>query len=257
MTHTLPPRWAARLSSLAALARGRDLRWLFGLLLIVASVWVFVELADEVGEGELQTLDERIILAMRVPGDPADPIGPEWFEEAVRDVTALGGTAVVALVTLAVAGFLVIRRRWSALWLVLAATFGAALLSLTLKEVFDRPRPDLVAHGAEVMTASFPSGHSMVSAAVYLTLGALLARLTGPAPVKLYLLGVACGFTGLIGLSRVYLGVHYPSDVLAGWAGGLAWAGLCGTVAWWLQRRGKLRGEGASTPDEDADGHAE
>ena len=105
------------------------------------------------------------------------------------------------------------------------------LLSLALKALFDRPRPTSCPTWCEVSSSSFPSGHSMNSAIVYLTLGALLARLVRPVAMKLYILAVALLVSFLVGISRVYLGVHYPSDVLAGWSLGLSWA-----VLWWLHR---------------------
>jgi undecaprenyl-diphosphatase len=114
------------------------------------------------------------------------------------------------------------------------------LLSALLKDAFGRARPDLVPHGVEVHTLSFPSGHAMLAAATYLTLGALLARVQPHPRVKTYVLTVAAVLTVLIGVSRVHLGVHWPSDVLAGWCVGAAWALLCWMAAVWLQRRGQV-----------------
>jgi undecaprenyl-diphosphatase len=109
-----------------------------------------------------------------------------------------------------------------------------------LKEFFERPRPDLVPHGAEVFTASFPSGHAMMSAVVYLTLGALLARVETGLRVKAFVLSVSVLLTVLVGISRVYLGVHWPTDVLAGWTVGAAWAVMCWLIARVLQRKGRV-----------------
>ena len=127
--------------------------------------------------------------------------------------------------------------------LVVAATLGGLLVSHLLKDLYDRPRPELVPHLVPVSTASFPSGHAMLSAVVYLTLGALLARLVDAWWVKLYVIVAALGLTGLVGLSRVYLGVHYPTDVLAGWAAGLSWAILCWLAVRYLQRHGMVDGD--------------
>jgi undecaprenyl-diphosphatase len=145
-------------------------------------------------------------------------------------------------VTLAVIGFLLIDGKRHAALLVLVSIGGGTLLSSGLKGLFDRPRPDLVPHGVEVYTMSFPSGHATLSAVTYLTLGALLARVQPRRRVKAYLLSVAVLLAVLIGASRVYLGVHWPTDVLAGWCVGAAWAMLCWTVATWLQRRGEVEG---------------
>jgi undecaprenyl-diphosphatase len=213
---------------------------LLALAIVVASIWLFADLADEVLEGDTGRFDEHVLLMLRDADDPATPIGPSWLSEAGRDITALGGTAVLILMIAAVTGYLWLVGKHGAMWLVLASTIGGLLLSSLLKYFFARPRPDIVPHLADVYTASFPSGHSMMSAVVYLTLGALLARLVARPLVKLYFLGVACLLTGLVGASRVYLGVHYPTDVLAGWLAGLVWATLCWLVARWLQKRGQV-----------------
>jgi undecaprenyl-diphosphatase len=204
--------------------------------------WAFVKLAGEVIEGDTTRLDRTLMLVLRNPADPSDPIGPRWFEEAARDVTGLGGHTVLSLVTLAAVAYLLLARKRHAAVLVVAAVGGGMLISTLLKLGFDRPRPDLVPHGMRVYTASFPSGHAMLSAVTYLTLGALLARVQPRRRIKAFLLGLAILLTVLIGMSRVYLGVHWPSDVLAGWCGGAAWASLCWFVALQLQRRGEVEG---------------
>jgi undecaprenyl-diphosphatase len=204
----------------------------------------FLQIAGEVLEGETSSLDRRLIVALRNPADLSDPIGPLWFEEVARDVTALGGNAVLTLLTAAVAIYLLLTGKKGAALLVLGAVVGGTLLSSGLKIGFSRPRPDLVPHGAPVLTASFPSGHAMLSAVTYLTLGALLARVQPRLRVKAYLIGLAITLTLLIGASRVYLGVHWPSDVLAGWTMGAAWASLCWFVALQLQRRGAVERPG-------------
>jgi undecaprenyl-diphosphatase len=191
-------------------------------------------------EGETHAFDRAVLLAFRNPLDPSDPIGPTWLEIMFRDITALGGTTVLTLMTIAVIGFLLIDGKRAAAVLVLVSVVGGVLLSSVLKFGIDRPRPDLVAHLVEVHTASFPSGHAMLSAVVYLTLGGLLSRVEGPRRIKIYVLSVAVTLTFLIGLSRVYLGVHWPTDVLAGWCAGAAWAVLCWRVALALQRRGDV-----------------
>jgi undecaprenyl-diphosphatase len=213
---------------------------LVALVLLAGGIWAFAELADEVREGETRQIDERIILAMRTPGDPNDPIGPRWVEETERDFTALGGVAVMALLTLAVSGFLFLDRKNRAAVLVLVAVGGGLLLSAVLKHGYERPRPDLVPHGSYVYTSSFPSGHSTMAAATYLTLGALLARVQPRRRMKVFLLGVALLITLLVGISRVYLAVHWPTDVLAGWTLGGLWALVCWLLARWLQRRGEV-----------------
>ena len=209
-------------------------------LLAVGAIWVFVAVASEVGQGDTLDLDERIIRALREPADPANPIGPPWVEGAVRDLTSLGSNIVLLIFISAVAVFLAVRRQSHALTLVVVAAGGGFLLAQALKMLFSRPRPELVPHLAVVASSSFPSGHAMFSAVVYLTLGALLSQLVQERALKAYFLGVACFLTLVVGLSRVYLGVHYPTDVLAGWSAGLAWALVCWMAASYLQRRGKV-----------------
>jgi undecaprenyl-diphosphatase len=203
-------------------------------LAIVAGTWGFVELLDEVKEGDTRHFDEWMIRTLR------EHEGPPWLQEVGRDFTALGGVAVLCLVTAAVAGSLLLRRMYGAMWLVLIATTGGLVLSTVLKHFIDRDRPQLVEHRWVVYTSSFLSGRSMVSAVVYLTLGSLLARIMPGRLLKLYFLFVAMALTFLVGVSRVYLGVHWPTDVLAGWCGGLVWALVCWLVARQLQRRGAV-----------------
>jgi undecaprenyl-diphosphatase len=217
---------------------------LAALFVAAAGVWTFVELADDVREGDTQAFDRAVILALRNPSDLSDAIGPVWFEGLVRDVTALGSNFVLTFVTLAVIGFLVLARVYGAALLVLVSVAGGALLGTMLKSFMARPRPDLVPHGVDVFTASFPSNHAMLSAVTYLTLGALLARLEFRRRVKFYFLSISVVLTVLVGLSRIYLGVHWPTDVLAGWSIGAAWAMGVWVVALWLQRRGAVEQTG-------------
>jgi undecaprenyl-diphosphatase len=207
----------------------------FGIALLILA---FVEITDEVteGEGEVRWFDEGLLYALRT-ADPADPIGPRWFEDAVVEITALGGFGVLALVTLLAVGYVLVQGKWGAALMLLAATLGGTAISEGLKVGFARPRPDLVAHAVDVTSMSFPSGHAMLSAVTYLTLGALLARTQRSARLRAYVLGAAVLLSLLIGLSRVYLGVHWPTDVLAGWCLGAAWALICWCAATLLTRR--------------------
>jgi undecaprenyl-diphosphatase len=217
--------------------------------LLGAALWLFLSIAEAVLEGETSTWDRRVLLALRSAVDPALPWGPPWVQEMARDFTALGGVAVMTLMTLAVTGYLLLARKRNAAIAVFVAVAGGLILSTVLKLAFHRARPDLVPHGSVVYTASFPSGHSMMAAITYLTLGALLARVQGGIRIRIYLLTVAVFITVLVGVSRVYLGVHWPTDVAAGWAVGAAWALLCSLVMRRLQRRGAV--EPPSPPKEE------
>ena len=222
---------------------------LIAMLIVVGGTWSFIELADDVHEGDTQTFDDWAVRALRQKDDPAQPLGPRWLHEAGRDVTALGGVTVLSLVTLGVAVYLWMAKKHHAMWLVIIATVSGQLVSTILKRSFDRDRPDIVPHLSHVYTSSFPSGHSMLSAVVYLTLGTLLARLAPGYGVKIYFISVALFLTMLIGISRVYMGVHYPTDVLAGWTAGLVWAILCWLVARYLQRRGAVEKDTEQTDE--------
>lgn len=219
---------------------------LASLLIIAGSVLVFVETADQVLEGESQRFDDRVLLALRGP-DGSSPTGPKWLVHVARDLTALGSASVISLVAVATVGLLALRRKWGSVVLVLAAVAGGGMVSTLLKRAFDRPRPDASLHLAEVSTLSFPSGHSMLAAVTYFTLAALLGRTTSDRRTKIYILTTAALLALIIGATRVYLGVHYPTDVLAGWCAGLAWALMCNLVARWLQRRGAVEKETPST----------
>ena len=209
-------------------------------LVLGGGVWAFIEVAESVAGEETHQVDEYILLAMRNPDDLSDPVGPLWLEEVGRDVTALGGVAVLVFVTFAATVYLLLRRRRGGALFVFGAVLGGILLSMLLKAGFDRPRPDLVPHESHVYSASFPSGHSLMAAVVYLTLGALLARIHSRRAVKVYFLSLAILLTVAIGLSRVYMGVHWPTDVLAGWSAGAVWAVLCWMAALWFQHRGMV-----------------
>lgn len=218
---------------------------LLGALVTIVLAIAFVALAGEVLEGDTQRFDERLLAAFRDPVHPERPIGPGWLPGAAVDITALGSAVVLGLAVVAIAGFLLLQGSWRSALFVVAASSGGWVLNHVLKEIFGRARPDVVPHLREVMSLSFPSGHAMTSAAVYLTLGALLMRIAKRPLTKFYCMGAAMLLTALVGASRVYLGVHYPTDVLAGWLLGLSWAILCWLVERALERRAGLKRERA------------
>jgi undecaprenyl-diphosphatase len=219
-------------------------------LFLVAALCMlgFLALASQVRDGETFAFDHWLLLALRTDADLSISIGPDWLRAMMIDFTALGGTYVLTLVTVAVAGYLVAAGRLStAIFLALAISGGAATNSL-LKQLIARARPDVVQHLVEVTSASFPSGHAANSAICYLTIGALLARTQKSGPVRIYIVALAIAVTLLIGCSRVYLGVHWPSDVIAGWCLGGAWAVACSLVARKLQQERAIEPESGPGP---------
>jgi undecaprenyl-diphosphatase len=213
-----------------------ELAMVAAVFVAVVGLWVFGVLGAEVVEGDTGKFDERLLLACREPGNLAVPIGPPWTLQAARDLTGIGGPVGLSLLTAVIAGYLWLDRRFGLLTFLLASVASGTALSLVLKALFHRPRPAIVPHLSDIATASFPSGHAMLSSVVYLTLAAALARTAPSTKLKCYYLGVAVALTGLIGCSRVYLGVHYPTDVLAGWSLGSAWVVICCLVAYFLRR---------------------
>lgn len=231
------------LDRLCAFFAKRKLGFWIALLVVMAGVFVFVQIAEEVQEGDTTRWDTAVFLAIA----DAD-VGGE-LDEVGRDLTALGGFAIVGLAILGVTGFLLIERKFAAAILAVVSTLTGLGISMLLKSGFNRPRPDLVEHGSHVVTASFPSGHSMLSATVYLTLGLLVARFSKKSTAKVFAVAFAVLLTALVGLSRVFLGVHWPTDVLAGWAGGATWAVLCYIIAGELQQRGQVEKPEEHTED--------
>lgn len=220
-----------------------ELRWLLALVVIVVLIWALAELTDEVLEGSTRDLDRDLLLALRTTGDLSDPIGPPWLEEIGRDLTALGGVAVLTLATVLSGVYFALRHRIGSMIFVVSAVGGGIILSSVAKGLFDRPRPELVPHGSLVHTASFPSGHSMMAAITYLSLGVLMARVQPQRRLKAFILSTVVALTLLVGVSRVYLGVHWPTDVLAGWLAGAAWAAICLAAAQLLARRGHIEAD--------------
>ena len=169
----------------------------------MAAIWVFIEVAEEVVQGDIAAFDRATLLLLRLPNDPAMALGPFWLESVARDITALGSVTVLGLVVAAVTIFLWLDGKTRASLFVMIASLSGGVLAMALKAAFDRPRPNLFSHGDLVLSASFPSGHAMISAVVYLTLGALLARLVTPVKLKIYVMSLALLLTFIVGLSRI------------------------------------------------------
>ncbi|RIV89524.1 PAP2 family protein [Aurantiacibacter xanthus] len=218
----------------------REQRFLALFLLGAALVAGFVALAGEMQEGETHAFDIAILKALRVPGDPAHLIGPGWLQTVATDITALGGVTVLTLVSLLAIAFLLLRGRWRQAGFTVLATLGGAVMGHLLKGLFARSRPEAVPHLVEVTSLSFPSGHSLNSAIVYLTLAVMIARSFTDRTSRVFTVAVAVLLVLAIGCTRVLLGVHYPTDVLGGWTLGAAWALLVGVVADVLQKQHRI-----------------
>jgi undecaprenyl-diphosphatase len=221
----------------------QELLILAGAVLILALVWVFAALAGEVMEGDTRQFDEWVLSALRQEADPGRLRGPWWLQAGAEDLTALGSPTVLGLTVLAVTGYLLLHGLYRNGLFIFIASAGGWVLNWLLKAAFERTRPDIVPHLREVMSSSFPSGHALTSAAVYLTLGALLMRIAEGRLAKYYCIAIAMFLTFLVGSSRVFLGVHYPTDVVAGWLIGMTWALLCWVVERTLERRAGLKRE--------------
>ncbi|AYD01595.1 phosphatase PAP2 family protein [Neorhizobium sp. NCHU2750] len=198
---------------------------------VAGGVLAFLALTGEVIEGDTHAFDEEILLSLRQTADLALPIAPSWVTHAMGDITALGGVTVLSLMTvLSVVYLFLARQRAIAIFMALSI-IGGWLVSSALKLGVARPRPDIVPHLVEVHDLSFPSGHAMLSAVTYLTLAALLSRAEQYRATRIFLMAAGIFLTLIIGLSRLYLGVHYPTDVLGGWCAGAVWAAGCWLVA--------------------------
>jgi undecaprenyl-diphosphatase len=210
--------------------------WLTALVAAGIAYGLF-ELTGEVLEGETRAFDEGVLLMLRDPADPAMPLGPSWLTKMMVDITALGGVTVLSLIVTLVVVYLALRRKYRTALFVTASILGGWALSSVIKIGIARPRPEVVQHLVEVTDMSFPSGHAMLSAITYLTLGAMLSRIEEQPSLRYFFPVIAVLLTLLIGLSRIYLGVHYPTDVVGGWAAGMIWA--CGSwfAARWLLGR--------------------
>jgi undecaprenyl-diphosphatase len=205
----------------------RELTWLAVGVGACTLLLLFVFLAGAVAEGDTLAFDTRILRALRSSADPSKPIGPPWLEGALLDLTALGSPVILGLVVSAVVGFLLLQGRGRTAVAIAITSTSGELVDTVMKHAFNRPRPTVVPHLRQVFSASFPSGHAMESAIVYLTVGAILMRVADRPLTKIYCLAIAVLLSAAAGISRVWLGVHYPTDVLGGWMIGFAWASIC------------------------------
>jgi undecaprenyl-diphosphatase len=209
----------------------KEIHWLLTGLGICLLLFAFVSLAGEVTEGDTQALDAHVLQALRNASDPSRPIGPPWVEYSMLDLTSLGSPTVLGLFVCAVTGFLLLQGLRRSALVVVATSASGEIVNAVMKHYFMRARPTIVPHLRDAFSPSFPSGHAMESAIIYLTLGTMLMRIAERRVTKMYCLVVATLLTLLVGISRVILGVHYPTDVIGGWIIGFMWASLCWLAA--------------------------
>lgn len=226
--------------------RSQDLRLLAGLAAIGALVLAFIKIGRAVSGARTGAFDEAVLLALRAA--PDDPLGPDSLTAAVMHISSLGSGAVTGLIVLLATLFFVLAGHWRYALLVLGCSLGTLAGMVLLKDFYERARPTIVSHIDPPGGHSFPSGHSMISAALYMTLAVLIARALERRRLRVYVVAVGAVLTLLIGVTRLYLGVHYPTDVLAGWTAGLMWALICGLIVFRLGKRGV---EDVPVPDDE------
>lgn len=178
-------------------------------------------------ESYIRRFDEAIMLAFRNSSDDSDLLGPSFIEEIIHNITVLGSTTALTLISLVFLGYLLLGNRHNDSVFLLISVSGGILINALLKIFFNRPRPDLVPHEVIVFTASFPSGHAMMSMITYVTIATILGRIHSQPGFNTFFYFIAILLTTLVGTSRIYLGVHWPTDVIAGWITGLLWVVVC------------------------------
>jgi undecaprenyl-diphosphatase len=210
---------------------------LSALFVVTAGITIFADLAEDMREGDGQAFDQSILSAMRPHADLSDAWGPWWLEEAAADLTSLGGIAVLTLFATIVILFLFLQRKHLSALLLLVGLGGGVVLSEGLKSVFERDRPPQIYQAVDTINASFPSGHALLSAVFYLSIAVMLTRAFPERRFKAYVLGVGVALTLIVGMTRIYLGAHWATDVFAGWSVGAAWAMTLWLVSYGIARR--------------------
>ncbi|HOY79034.1 MAG TPA: phosphatase PAP2 family protein [Hyphomonadaceae bacterium] len=220
------------------------------LAVIAAAVLFFIGIADEMSEGEAHGFDMAVLQMLHSDAaNPSDPIGPKWLDHAAADLTAIGSVSVLAVLALLVGSFLVLQHKRLEAAIIAVAFGGGLTISQLLKEFFNRERPPEIYRASEILNASFPSGHALLSTVVFLTLGAMLVQAAKGQGLRIFVMSAAIALAVLVGVTRIYLGVHWTTDVLAGWAAGAAWATACWLAGRWLKQRGVAR---QTVPDKGA-----
>jgi undecaprenyl-diphosphatase len=210
---------------------------LTALFVAALGVMTFIEIADDMTEADGQAFDQQVLALLRpYADDPGRPWGPWWLKEAAADITSLGGISVLGLFALIVIVFLLSQRKWLSSLLLALGLVGGVMLSEGLKAVFERERPPQLMQAVETINASFPSGHALLATVFYLSIAVMLTRAFPRQRFKIFVLGVGILMALLVGLTRIYLGAHWATDVFAGWAVGSAWAMVLWLVAYGVAR---------------------
>lgn len=223
------------------------------LFVVAVGVMTFVEVADDMTEADGIAFDQMVLEAVRPYADPGRGWGPWWMEEAAADLTSLGGISVLGLFAVIVIGFLLFQRKWLSSLLLAVGLIGGVMLSEGLKGVFERERPPVEYQAVETINASFPSGHALLATVFYLSIGVMLTRAFPRRRFKTYVLAVAVVVALIVGVTRIYLGAHWASDVFAGWSLGAAWAMALWLVAYAVERFQRRRGGLHDEPSGDAE----
>lgn len=220
-----------------------ELGALLALAVVALGLMVFVEVADDMTEADGQAFDQSVLMAMRpFADDPHRAWGPWWLEEAAADLTSLGGISVLGLFAILTVGFLLFQKKWLSSLLLVVGLAGGVALSEGTKAFFERERPPEIYQAVETINASFPSGHALLATVFYLSIGVMLTRAFPHRRMKTYVLGCAIVIAMLVGVTRVYLGAHWATDVLAGWSLGAAWAMALWLTSWGVKRLQRRRG---------------
>ncbi len=229
--------------------RSLELRVVLALLAVGVLAIVFLKIGEEVSEGATARIDRAILLAFR--NSPSDPIGSQAVEAAVINLSALGSASVMILIVIIASLYFWLAGSPRYALLLVGCATGTFIGMYLLKGFYERARPSVVTHLTENNDLSFPSGHSMISAAMYMTLSVVIARALPTRRLRVFAVLTGGFLTMIVGLSRIYLGVHYPTDVLAGWTAGAAWALCCGLILRAIVRRGSTYGVPAQAPSDE------
>ena len=197
---------------------------------LAGAAWAFLRVAGEFREGELTAFDTWVLLRLRHPNNPHQAIGPIWLTDGMRDITSLGSVTVLFFITAVAALILYFHNKKPHAAVLGAAVLLSQLSGDVLKNFYGRVRPAFAVYGTPPVSLSFPSGHSTTATTAYFLLATIAAGLETRTAVRILYFAIAALLALSIGFSRVFLGVHWPSDVMAGWCVGGFWALAAGSV---------------------------